>query len=140
MDERKAIICVDDEAIILMALKVELRHKLKDRFRVETAINAQEAIDLVEKLYAENMQVILILSDWLMPGIKGDELITIVKSRHPDIHCVLVSGQADARTLAQARLDTILDAFIEKPWQASQLMEVVLRCIESGEGSLVAAK
>jgi hypothetical protein len=42
--------CVDDEAIILLALKNELRRSLPANFRVETALDAESAMELIELL------------------------------------------------------------------------------------------
>jgi DNA-binding NtrC family response regulator len=131
MDEEKAIVIVDDEAIILLAMKNELVRKLPRNFHVETAIDADHAIELIESLYERNVPVVLILSDWLMPGTKGDEFIALTKAKHPDIHCILVSGQADAKRIAQTRLETLLDDFIEKPWGSKRLFQAVMGCLES---------
>ena len=130
MDEKQAIVCVDDEVIILMSLKLELTRSFKGRFRMETATSAEDALELIEKLYSESVRVILILTDWLMPGIKGDQLIAIVKERHPDVRCIMISGQADAKAIAEAKLNPLLDAFIKKPWNARQLIDSVQRCVD----------
>lgn len=132
MDDHRAIICVDDEAIILLALKKELVRRLPSRFRVETAIDAESALELLEKIEGDGVRVVLILSDWLMPGTKGDEFIRRVKRDRPDIHCILVSGQADARAIAQNQLLAFLDAFIAKPWRTESLIKAVMSCL--GEG------
>jgi DNA-binding NtrC family response regulator len=131
MGENQAIICVDDEAIILLALKNELRRRLPGRFHVETALDAESAIELIERLEGDGVKVVLILSDWLMPGTKGDEFIERVKRERPDIRCILVSGQADAMTIAQNKLQALLDAFVAKPWQSESLIRTVMGCLES---------
>jgi DNA-binding NtrC family response regulator len=132
MGDDQTIICVDDEAIILLALKNALVRRLPSRFHVETAIDAESAMALLEKLEADGVKVVLILSDWLMPGTKGDEFIKRVKRDRPDIHCILVSGQADAKAIAQNQLQAVLDAFIAKPWQTEPLMRAVMGCLEGG--------
>jgi DNA-binding NtrC family response regulator len=133
MEGRDAIVCVDDEAIILMSIGMELRRFFKGRFRVETSSSAEDALVLVDSLYGEGFRVILILTDWLMPGIKGDELISIVKRKHPDTRCILVSGQVDEDSLSKSKVGMLLDAFVRKPWHSGRLIESVLACIgESG--------
>jgi DNA-binding NtrC family response regulator len=126
-----AIICVDDEAIILMAMKQELARSLKGRFRMESALNAQAALDLIDELYAKDIKVVLVLTDWLMPGIKGDELVAIVKRKYPDIHCILVSGRVDEKAVGAAIRDKALDAYIQKPWNKERLLEAVLSCVDA---------
>lgn len=128
-DQRKAILCIDDEAIILLALKHEMLNNFRGEYQIETATDPLEALDRIERLIASGVQVVVLLSDWLMPSLKGDILINEVKQRHPDIHCILVSGQADARNVVSSGLDSLLDAFVEKPWRAADLVSIVRSCI-----------
>jgi YesN/AraC family two-component response regulator len=130
MEGKDAIVCVDDEVIILLSLRQELNRHFKGRFRVETALCAEEALELVDTLYAEGLRVILILTDWLMPGIKGDEMILIVKRRYPDIRCILISGHVDEAALARTGAAPLLDAFIRKPWHGSRLIESIRKCVD----------
>jgi DNA-binding NtrC family response regulator len=129
MDREEAIVCVDDEAIILMALKLELGRHFKGRFRIETARNAEEALQVIEELDAEDVQVRIVLTDWLMPGIKGDRFISIVKEKHPDVRCILVSGQEDIQKADESEAGSLADGFVRKPWLTHQLIESVNRCI-----------
>ncbi len=129
MDRQEAIVCVDDEVVILMALKLELARHFKGRFRMEIALNAEEALRLIDELDSENVHVILMLTDWLMPGLPGDQLVALVKTKHPDIRCILVSGQVDEQAIEAAQLNPLLDAFIRKPWRTVQLIESVSRCV-----------
>jgi DNA-binding NtrC family response regulator len=130
MEGKDAIVCVDDEVVILLSLRMELQRYFKERFRVETASSAEDALALVDSLYTGGFRVILVLTDWLMPGIKGDELISIVKRAHPDVRCILVSGQVDGDTLAKARTGELLDAFVRKPWHSKGLIDSVLACLD----------
>lgn len=132
MQGEDAIVCVDDEAVILLSLRLELKRHFKGRFRVETASNAADALALVDSLCSEGVRVILILTDWLMPGVKGDELISIVKASHPDVRCILVSGHADEDVIAKAKAGELLDAFLRKPWSGKTLIDSVVACL--GEG------
>ncbi len=70
--DKSAILCVDDEAIIVMSLIHELKTNLGERFIYESAMNAREAFQPIEDTIQEGNEVILVISDWLMPGIKGD--------------------------------------------------------------------
>jgi YesN/AraC family two-component response regulator len=130
VEGRDAIVCVDDEAIILLSLRMELKRYFKGRYRVETASNAEDALALVDSLYADGFRVILILTDWLMPGIRGDELVSIVKESHPDVHCIMISGQMDEASFAKAKAGNLLDAFLRKPWHSKGLIDSILGCID----------
>lgn len=81
--KNNAILCVDDEPIILIALKQELKKQFGNEFQYETAINANEALEVVDELAQNGINVILILSDWRMPGIKGDEFLIHIHLKYP---------------------------------------------------------
>jgi len=54
---------------------------------------------VIEELYLEGVQILIIVSDWLMPGIRGDEF----QSASPlsDIVTVLLTGHADEAAIEQ---------------------------------------
>jgi len=131
MAERRAILIVDDEFIILMALKQELISRYGREFLLETALDAAEAEAVIDELAGEGVSVILVISDWLMPGMKGDEFLAEVKRRHPGVRCIIVSGQADPEAIAKARELVALDAFIRKPWNRRELLQAVDSCVDS---------
>jgi DNA-binding NtrC family response regulator len=130
MGAKEAIVCVDDDVIILMALKRELERQFKDRFLVETSLSAKEALNAVDDLCDQGIRVILILTDWLMPGMKGDRLVAAVKESHPEIKCILISGQIDKKAIAETGMDRLIDCFVAKPWRSEQLMESVRQCLD----------
>jgi len=68
----KAILCVDDEILILLSLLRELKSFFGETFVYERATNANQAFKVIDELALEGIKLILIISDWLMPGIKGD--------------------------------------------------------------------
>lgn len=70
---KKAILCVDDEKIILDSLKEQIENRMGAGYIYETAENAEEGLEVIEELIEEGAEVLIIVSDWLMPGIKGDE-------------------------------------------------------------------
>lgn len=74
-DEPNAILCVDDEPIILISLVQELKNKLGREFIFETAQDAIEALEVIDDLVSKGTKVVLIVSDWLMPITNGDEFL-----------------------------------------------------------------
>jgi CheY-like chemotaxis protein len=125
----KAILCVDDEAIIVLSLKQELKARYADRFVYETALSAEEALDLIGGLEVEGLRLILVISDWLMPGMKGDEFLRAVKAAHPDVRAMLVTGYADGTTIDALVRDGVANSVVLKPWRASALFAGVDRCL-----------
>jgi CheY-like chemotaxis protein len=129
MGTNRAILCVDDEAIIVFSIKVELKRHFKDLFLYETASAADEALDIIAELYGQGIKVILVLSDWLMPGMKGDEFLAMVKSRYPGIKTILVTGNADKATTDRLQRDGITNAILYKPWSKRDLIARVEECV-----------
>lgn len=130
MSADKAILIVDDEAIILMALRQELRAELGPGYRYEIACDANEALGLFDELSAEGIEIVLVISDWLMPGMKGDEFLMRAKSRHPGIRTIMISGQTDEDRLDELRASGALDTFMRKPWSSSRLVAECRRLLE----------
>ena len=69
------IVCVDDEKFILDSLKTQLKSAFGDLYNYEIAESAVDALELIEELSDEGHSIVVIVSDWLMPGMKGDELL-----------------------------------------------------------------
>jgi CheY-like chemotaxis protein len=127
-----AILCVDDEAIILNSVIRQLQEEFDDRYNYEAAENAEEALAILEELQEEDIKVIVIVSDWLMPGMKGDELLIEVHKRFPKTIKILLTGQADEEAIERARSQANLHCYLYKPWEKQELIE----CIKSGLAKL----
>lgn len=122
---KKAIVCVDDESIILDSLGEQIENIFKDDFIYEYAENAEEGMEVLEELTRENVSVMVIVSDWLMPGKKGDEFLIEVHKKFPNIVKVMLTGQADDSAVENAKINANLFACIHKPWTADQLEKVI---------------
>ncbi len=121
----KAILCVDDEAILLMALTYELRKNFGDTFIYEKAINADEAFGIIEDIKKEGIPLIMIISDWLMPGIKGDEFLEIIHEKYPEIKAIMITGHADLESLEKVKANQSVIGILKKPWDALELKNLI---------------
>ena len=124
-----AIICVDDEITILDSLKKQLKRKFGDRFIYEVAQSAEEAWEVIEELQQDDISIIAIVSDWLMPGIKGDEFLIQIHQRFPELVTVMLTGQADETAIDRARREANLHACLYKPWTEEELTEVIVTAV-----------
>jgi DNA-binding NtrC family response regulator len=122
---RQAILCVDDEQMVLQSLRTQLKNHFSDRFTYEIAENADEAWEVIEDLVEEGVRILLIVSDWLMPGIKGDEFLISVHQRHPQIVTFMLTGQADDDAIRNAKEHAGLRACILKPWREDELLDII---------------
>ncbi|HKI90385.1 MAG TPA: response regulator [Draconibacterium sp.] len=122
---KNAIVCVDDENIILSSLGEQIENIFGSEFIYEYAENAEEGMEVLEELSSEDIKVLVIVSDWLMPGQKGDEFLIEVHKKFPNIVTVMLTGQADETAIENARKNAGLFACIYKPWTAEQLEKVI---------------
>lgn len=122
---KAAILCVDDEAVILESLGRQLRKAFANTYSYEFAESADEALEIIEELQEENVDIIAIVSDWLMPGIRGDEFLIQVHQKFPKIIKILLTGQADAAALERARKEANLQGCLWKPWKSEELIDVI---------------
>lgn len=120
-----AILCVDDEAEILQCLKEQLKRCFGQRYVYEVAQSAEEALLVIDELHDDDINILIIVSDWLMPGIRGDEFLIQVHQRFPKITTVLLTGQADEAAIERAKQEASLYACIHKPWTEAELKQVI---------------
>jgi CheY-like chemotaxis protein len=125
---KSAILCVDDERTILVGLREQIARHFGDRYLYEVAESVEEAWEAIEELYIDGVKVLIIISDWLMPGIKGDEFLIEVHRRFPQIITMMLTGQADRGAIERARQSANLHAYITKPWRE----ETLIAAIEAG--------
>jgi len=127
----KAILCVDDEKIITDSLKTQIKNYLGNDYEIETAESGEEAIDLLEELIEEGHEVPLIISDYMMPGLKGDELLIKVNTMAPQIIKILLTGQATIEGVTNAINHANLYRYISKPWVKEDIELAINEAIKS---------
>ncbi len=125
---KKAILCVDDEAIILTSLRDQLQRNFGSRYLYEFAESADEALEVIADLSQEEVEILIIVSDWLMPEMKGDEFLIRVHERFPGIVKVMLTGHASEAAIARTRAHANLHRCLYKPWTEAELIEA----LESG--------
>ena len=123
--EKGVLLCVDDEIIVLTALKDQLRRAFGNEFVIDIAESAEEALELLDELSAAGHKLLVIVSDWLMPGMKGDEFLIEAHKRFPSVVKIMLSGQAETAAVDRARREAALHDFLAKPWNAAELVESI---------------
>jgi signal transduction histidine kinase len=125
------IICVDDEQTLLDSLEIELQKALGDDYIIETALGGEEALELLEELIKEEYEVLLVISDYIMPNIKGDELLKRIHEISPKTLKIMLTGQADLGAISNAIKYAKLYRYIAKPWQFEDLRLTVKEAVNS---------
>jgi CheY-like chemotaxis protein len=123
--EKGVLLCVDDEQIVLTALKDQLRRAFGSEFHIDVAESAEEALELLDELSEQGHTLLVIVSDWLMPGMKGDEFLIRAHQRFPTVVKIMLSGQAEQAAVDRARKEAGLHEFLAKPWNAAELVEAI---------------
>ncbi|MGK7931570.1 MAG: response regulator [Microcystaceae cyanobacterium] len=129
-----AILCVDDEPIILISLRDQINQHFGDQYRCEIAESADEAWEIIEELKVEKIKILIIISDWLMPGICGDDLLIKVHHYFPQITKIILTGHADETAINKVRQKANLFACISKPWTESTLIHTIEAALEKSYG------
>ncbi len=129
-----AILCVDDEPIILISLRDQINQHFGDQYRCEIAESADEAWEIIEELKLEKIKILIIISDWLMPGICGDDLLIKVHHSFPQIIKIILTGHADETAIDKVRQKANLFACISKPWSESDLIHTIETALEKFYG------
>jgi CheY-like chemotaxis protein len=116
---------VDDERVVLESLKAQLKSAFGNAYLYEVAEDADEAMELIQELAEEEVNLILIVSDWLMPGMKGDEFLIRVHQQFPGIIKIMLTGQADEAAIERAQMHANLHRCLYKPWTEEELVETL---------------
>lgn len=128
--EKPTILCVDDEKVVLDSLKTQLRNYLVKDCNVEVAESGEEALEIIEDLLDEfGEPPYLVISDMIMPNMKGDELLSKVREKCPQTLSILLTGQAEKADIINAINTAGLYRYIPKPWEAEDLNLTVKEAI-----------
>jgi DNA-binding NtrC family response regulator len=119
------ILLVDDDKTILDSLKLQLRRSFGRRFSYESAENVAEAWEIIDELEEDGVRILVVVSDWLMPGVKGDEFLTEIRQRFPQVVRILLTGQADDDAIARAYEEAAVTRVLRKPWSLTELTGLI---------------
>jgi DNA-binding NtrC family response regulator len=116
----KRILLVDDESGILQSLRIILA---ADGYIVQTAWSSKEALGIIK-----NDRFDLVVTDFNMPGIKGDELALLIKEQWPGTPVVMLSGSADILRDSGRALPGV-DILISKPFDTTEFRHEIVRLL-----------
>jgi len=114
--EPRHILVVDDEPFVCDAVKMMLTF---DGHHVDTASSGKEALELFEKGKYD-----LVITDYAMPVMKGDELALAIKARTPGQPVVMITAYAEMLKASHNPLRGI-DFIVSKPFLLENLREAI---------------
>lgn len=115
----KTLLFVDDESRVLQGLQRQLR-SMRNEWDMHFAENGRKALD-----FMGGQPVDVIVSDMVMPGMDGAELLTEVSRRHPNTVRIVLSGHAERE--AVLRLVGPAHQYLSKPCDSDELRATVSR-------------
>jgi CheY-like chemotaxis protein len=115
---QRRILVVDDEPLVCDAVRMMLDF---DGHVVKTAGNGKEALAMLEK-----DQFDLVITDFEMPAMKGDELAAAIKARRPKQPVVMITAYAEMLKSSGNPL-TGVDLIISKPFLLENLRAAIAK-------------
>ncbi len=123
------ILCVDDEDMVLRSLQRELNATLGKKYIIETATGGEDALELFQELQHEGHEIPVVISDHIMPGMKGADVLQRIHDMAPGTMTIMLTGQADMKAVIRAVNSANLYRYIAKPWERADLALTVKEAI-----------
>ncbi|MDI1251673.1 diguanylate cyclase [Thermomonas sp.] len=125
------ILCVDDDSTVLSALRTMMATNFGQHLQVEFAESGEEALEIDAELRAQGRELSLVISDFMMPGLRGDELLVRLHERSPNTVKILLTGQSDVSGVKRAINEANLYRFLEKPFLNEDIVLTVRAAIRA---------
>jgi PAS domain S-box-containing protein len=120
---RETILLAEDEE----SVRALSRHVLSEcGYAVLEAADGEEALALVAR---ENVDIHLLVSDVVMPGIGGRELAERMQALRPELRVLYISGYADDAIIRHGVLEADVN-FLQKPFSAGALARKVREVLD----------
>lgn len=122
----KAVICIDDDPMILQVLGFQL-----DKFidasdtLIELYTNPSKALLDIKEFVFDEIEIVFVIVDFQMPEMSGAYFIRSLKQSHPNLPCIMLSGQANPSQVRELEAEGYLAAFLTKPWEESQIHDLI---------------
>lgn len=116
----KLLLFVDDEQVILDSFSRELAGA---GFEITTAASGEEAVARIKRGYFD-----LVMTDLLMPGVDGFQVLKAAKQRGPQTMIIILSGYG-SRGAAVDGLRLGADDFLQKPCDTDELLCRISNCL-----------
>jgi len=128
--------CVDDDQAFLESVGRLVRRTIREHpapalCEVELAIGPDQLFEAADEMDAEGAELALLITDQIMPGCSGLELIERVKKNRPITSCVLLTGYAGLESARYAINNRLLNRYVCKPIESEKdFSEVIVSEVE----------
>jgi DNA-binding response OmpR family regulator len=121
---KRKILVVDDEINVCTSIRQAIE---SEDYDVDMALSGEEAL----KKDKENLYY-LIITDLMMPGISGMDLLTSLKTARPGVNVIMITGYPTIKTAVQSIKIGAFD-YLPKPFTPKDLRSLVARALKSSE-------
>ena len=132
MDGQRTVLVVDDDIRMLTVCREIL---VKAGYRVLLAREGEEG---TRAFRIDHNTISVVVLDWILPGLRGEELVDRLLEIDPQANIVLFTGYSylvDEPT--GRRLEPRLRGFLKKPFHASELVAAIDKAIGGEKDELV---
>lgn len=111
------IICLDDDKDFLDSLKISLPTKFLDEtnYNILFMNSPLETLQLIKELVEDKEEIALLLTDQMMPHMKGIDFLKEARKISPNSMRVLLTGHAGMDSAIVAINENVLDKYLTKP-------------------------
>ena len=127
------IFCVDDEPIVLTAVRDQLEAHFSDDLHIEVFTSGVQALKSLKECKARGEKVPVIISDLKMPEMSGDDFLINSHEVSPSSKKILLSFYNDISALKKLVNHNSLFHFMSKPWTANDLFVTVNKALSDFE-------
>ena len=131
MDQGDIILCVDDDSTVLNALRGVFAKHFGSELQVEFAESGDEALEIAAEVQAQGRELGLVISDFMMPGMKGDEFLVRLHEISPNTVKIMLTGQSDLTGVKRAINHANLYRFLEKPFLNEDIVLTVRAAVRA---------
>jgi CheY-like chemotaxis protein len=121
---RPVVLYVDDVATNLMLFKAAFERD----YEILLAESGAIALEMLEEMFVN-----VLVADYKMPGITGNELLSIVAGKYPDVMRFMITAYTDYATLVEAINKGQLYGFFNKPYKIDEVRQAINRSLEVQE-------
>ena len=120
MSDRAKILIVDDEQPVCTSIAEVLGD---GNYEIDTALSGEEALT-----QAKHVSYDVVITDLMMPGISGMELLRTMKERNPQTIFIMVTGYPSVKSAVQAMKSGAFD-YMPKPFTPNDIRSLVVRAL-----------
>jgi len=119
----KRLLIVDDEETITFSLYQSFIHSKKD-YEVVTAASGEEALERIKETPFD-----LVVTDIMMPGIDGFELLNTLNKNYPDTNVIIMTAYG-SDIYKERALKEGAASYVEKPFEMKEFKKLIMKMMD----------